>query len=338
MRRLLGSPAFWIALAVALLPVAIAAILFRAWVANVAGPEAATEFSELVFVFAVAAVPLALAGAVLLARLATPETHETPEPDHLAANDELERTQRRLLRAERIAAWRDIAQRIAHEIKNPLQPIRMSIETLQRTRAQNHPDFDAIFDETTDTILEETKRLERIVSEFSRFARLPRPRPAELDLREVVESVVHLLRDDRFTITIAQAETPPVVRADREQITQVVMNLVQNAKDARPAGRGAIVLHFEALVAERAVALTCEDDGPGVPPDVAPHVFEPYFTTKSTGSGLGLAIAHRIAVDHHGALELLPTQRGATFRLVLPLEGPPFDATASTSEALGLIR
>lgn len=333
MKRLLGSPAFWIALAVALLPVAIAAVLFRAWVANVAGPEAATEFSELVFVFAVAAVPLALAGAVLLGRLATQH-----EPEHVVAHDELERTQKRLLRAERIAAWRDIAQRIAHEIKNPLQPIRMSIETLQRTRAQNHPDFDAIFGETTDTILEETKRLERIVSEFSRFARLPRPRPAELDLREVVESVVHLLRDDRFTMTIAQAETPPVVRADREQITQVVMNLVQNAKDARPAGRGAIVLRFEDLGDERAVALTCEDDGPGVPPDVAPHVFEPYFTTKSTGSGLGLAIAHRIAVDHHGALELLPTQRGATFRLVLPLEGPPFDATASTSEALGLIR
>src|SRR5690606_14585364 len=106
--------------------------------------------------------------------------------------EQLQNAQSRLIRAERIAAWRDIARRIAHEIKNPLMPIQTSIETMRKTHARRHPDFDEIFEESTVTILEEVERLKHIVTEFSRFARLPRPQPTELAVEDVVQHVVGL--------------------------------------------------------------------------------------------------------------------------------------------------
>src|SRR5690606_7579146 len=142
---------------------------------------------------------------------------------------------RRLAASERIAAWREIARHVAHEIKNPLAPIRAAIETLRRLRARNDPAFDDYFDEATRTALDEVGRINHIVSEFTRFARLPRPNPADVDVVDVVRSVVTLHAGVGAKIAFRHAPAP-TVRADRDQLVQVVTNLLQNALDA-VAGR-----------------------------------------------------------------------------------------------------
>lgn len=249
---------------------------------------------------------------------------------------ELKRTRGRLLRAERIAAWRDIARRIAHEIKNPLSPIQMSIETMRKTYAQGHPEFDEIFEESTQAILEEVERLKRIVSEFSRFARMPRPQPERLDVAEVASRVVGLHREGAARVRLSVTPTDPVL-ADREQVTQVLTNLIQNALDACGARHGAQGGRVDVWVGPsergRGTDVVVDDDGDGIPPADRMRVFEPYHTTKAGGTGLGLAIVHRIVLDHGGDIEVdVSPLGGARFRWWLPPEGPPPEADASMTD------
>lgn len=249
---------------------------------------------------------------------------------------EIKKTRARLLRAERIAAWRDIARRIAHEVKNPLSPIQMSIETMRKTYAQRHPDFDEIFEESTRAILEEVERLERIVSEFSRFARMPRPRAEPVDVAEVAAHVVGLHRDEDTHVGLEVQPTPPV-QADREQITQVLTNLIQNGLDACRAHHGGNGGRVHVWVGPsergRGTDVIVDDDGPGIPPAERGQVFEPYHTTKAGGTGLGLAIVHRIVLDHGGDIEVDTSPAGgARFRFSLPPEGPPPEADASLTD------
>ncbi len=257
--------------------------------------------------------------------------------------EELRGTRARLLRAERIAAWRDIARRIAHEIKNPLSPIQVSIETMRKTYAKKHPDFDEIFEESTLTILEEVERLKRIVTEFSNFARLPRPRPTPLDPREVIDHVASLHMGGEVALEVDAPEALPTIRADREQITQVLVNLVQNAVDAakaaHPEGGGHV--RITARPGDGGgVDITVDDDGPGIPPEDRDRIFEPYYTTKSHGTGLGLAIVHRIVDDHTGTLRVDASPLGgAQMRMHLTAEGPPPEADVSqTDAAVPLVR
>jgi two-component system, NtrC family, nitrogen regulation sensor histidine kinase NtrY len=242
--------------------------------------------------------------------------------------EDLARTRQRLADASRVAAWREVARRVAHEVKNPLAPIRAAVETLRRLRARNDPAFDDYFDEATRTVLDEVHRIANIVTEFTRFARLPRPKPQLLDLGELARSV----------LTLAKAHAPQIafgtegvsgevqVRADRDQIVQVLTNLVQNATDAlagTTAGKVAIRIALEHGGDYASVSVT--DNGPGIDPLIAPRLFEPYATTKSQGTGLGLAIAQRIALEHEGELRYVPASalsRGATFKLTLPRKGP----------------
>jgi two-component system, NtrC family, nitrogen regulation sensor histidine kinase NtrY len=253
---------------------------------------------------------------------------------------ELKRTRARLLRAERIAAWRDIARRIAHEIKNPLSPIQMSIETMRKTYAKRHPDFDEIFEESTQAVLEEVDRLKRIVSEFSRFARMPRPRPEALNVAEVADHVVGLHRDGPVPAKLSVEPCAPVL-ADREQLTQVLTNLVQNAIDACRGKKGGQV-RVRVGPAERGegVELLVDDDGDGIAEPDRDRIFEPYYTTKEGGTGLGLAIVHRIVMDHGGDIEVEASPSGgARFRVWLRPEGPPPEADASmTDTALPLVQ
>ena len=241
-------------------------------------------------------------------------------------------TRRRLAAASRIAAWREVARRVAHEVKNPLAPIRAAVETLRRLRARNDPAFEEYFDEATRTVLDEVHRISDIVTEFTRFARLPAPRPQEVDVDEVVRQVVQLHRaaaGDRARIVHLGPRALPRIRADRDQLVQVLTNLVQNALDAVKESGGEITVTSSLEDAGR-IAIAVTDDGPGVPPEMAAHLFEPYATTKANGTGLGLAIAQRIAIEHDGELAYLGPGTmnggrsvGARFRLVLPLGGPP---------------
>jgi two-component system, NtrC family, nitrogen regulation sensor histidine kinase NtrY len=236
----------------------------------------------------------------------------------------------RLAQAERVAAWREVARRLAHEIKNPLTPIAMSVETLRDPAARARPDFPEIFDEGTRAIGEEVRRLKRIVDEFSRFARLPAPEKAAVAPEDLVLQVLALLAPPPGVEVEreVEADLPPVL-ADRDQVVQVLWNLVRNGLDAMPDG-GRL-----ALAARRAggeVLFEVTDGGPGIAPGDRERIFEPYFTTKAGGTGLGLAIARRIAEEHGGRLDAGPGPggEGARFTLALPV-APPRTATAPAS-------
>ncbi|MEO6419469.1 MAG: ATP-binding protein, partial [Polyangiaceae bacterium] len=238
--------------------------------------------------------------------------------------EDLESTRRRLAATSRVAAWREVARRVAHEVKNPLAPIRAAVETLRRLRARQDPAFDDYFDEATRTVLAEVHRISNIVTEFTRFARLPPPRPEATDLEELVQGVVALHRANAGTVVldVSVKNALPKVFADRDQIIQVMTNLVQNALDAvKSQNAGEVRVALE-TVRDR-VHLTVTDNGPGIAPEMAARLFEPYATNKAQGTGLGLAIAQRIAIEHDGELSCLPSAKGAMFRLVLPVEGPP---------------
>jgi nitrogen fixation/metabolism regulation signal transduction histidine kinase len=222
---------------------------------------------------------------------------------------------------------------VAHEIKNPLLPIRASVETLRRLRARNDPAFDEYFDEATRTVLDEVARISNIVGEFTRFARLPAPQPAPFNAEEAVRSVVSLHAAAGAAIDF-EAEPCPELNADKDQVVQIVTNLVQNAQQAladRPHGRVRVRLFRE----QDKLVLSVSDNGPGVAPEMRGRLFEPYATTKAEGTGLGLAIVERIAVEHGGEISFADAPGGgASFVVKLPLSGPtllpepPRDSTA----------
>jgi nitrogen fixation/metabolism regulation signal transduction histidine kinase len=238
-----------------------------------------------------------------------------------AMTSDLERGRTRLAASERVAAWREVARALAHELKNPLTPIAMSVELLRDARGR--ADFGEILDESTRAIGEEVRRLRRIVDEFSRFARLPAPALAPLPAGELAQALLALYPAPPPGITITAAVAPglPSLLADRDQLLQVLHNLVQNALEAMPDG-GALRLAARREGDE--VAFEVADGGPGIPPELLPRVFEPYLTTKAGGTGLGLAIAERIVQEHGGRLEVAsPPGQGATFTMRLPVAAPP---------------
>ncbi len=221
--------------------------------------------------------------------------------------EDLRTSKERLVIAERVAAWQEIARRLAHEIKNPLTPIQMSVETMRKTWHKKHPSFEEIFEESTTTILEETARLKRIVSEFSEFARLPKPALKPLDLSEAVSSCLALYQGST-PITRKLAEGLPLIAADRDQLSQILLNLLENARHAvedRPDDSGEdnrIVVETRLNERGDRLEVVVEDNGPGLPDPVKEKLFTPYFTTKQGGTGLGLAIVHRMISDHGGRI------------------------------------
>jgi nitrogen fixation/metabolism regulation signal transduction histidine kinase len=234
---------------------------------------------------------------------------------------ELGDSKEKLAQAERVAAWQEIARGLAHELKNPLTPIQMSVETLRKSRAAQHPDFDEIFEESTRTVLEEVARLKRIVSEFSRFARLPRPAMTSCDLNELVGAALALYQGAVKVVAELASDLPPV-RADRDQLTQVILNLFENARDAIAArgsqqSVGRITVRTR-MVGDR-IELGVEDNGPGFDPTLKDRIFDSYFTTKTGGTGLGLAIVRRIITEHGGRVTAASTGSGARFIIVLPI-------------------
>jgi nitrogen fixation/metabolism regulation signal transduction histidine kinase len=234
-----------------------------------------------------------------------------------AAISDLRELSRRLAASERESARREIAERVAHEIKNPLAPIRAAIETLRRLRARDDPAFDAYFDEATRTALDEVRRINDIVTEFTRFARLPRPKPRPFELTEAVASVVSLHGSAGVPVRIDAPERLELC-ADRDQIVQVLTNLLKNAIDAcSGVEQPRIVVTLEAD--DERVRLGVADNGPGVEPELVERLFEPYVTTKPSGTGLGLAIVERIVIEHGGAIHYQEAEQGgACFVVELP--------------------
>jgi len=250
-----------------------------------------------------------------------------------AMTADLRASRERAVQAERVAAWREMARRLAHELKNPLFPIQLSIETLRRQLdpppssaagsvpppAAQGADFAALFRESSDTILEALQSLRRIVDEFAEFARMPRPEPRPTDVNAVVERVLalHRARAGEVRIETTLAPNLPEIPADPDLLARAVGNLVANALEAMPGGG---TLRLCTAASDGTVRIEVADDGPGITEEQRTRLFVPYFTTKKGGTGLGLAIVQGIVSDHGGRVEVMSTPgSGTTFTLILPV-------------------
>jgi nitrogen fixation/metabolism regulation signal transduction histidine kinase len=234
--------------------------------------------------------------------------------------NQLSDSREQLKAAERVAAWREIARRIAHEIKNPLFPIQTAIETLQKVHRLGHPAFEEVFNESTTTILEEVERLKRIVSEFSDFARMPKPALERIEINELIKTVTSLYRDQRVPIELQLPEPTPVIDADRQQLTQVLVNLIKNAQDALRGARVPLIV-IRVVARDEELEISVLDNGCGIAAEIRDRLFTPYVTTKSEsgGTGLGLAIVHKIVSDHGGRIDVRDGDpAGAVFQIRLP--------------------
>lgn len=226
----------------------------------------------------------------------------------------------RLAAAERDQAWAEMARQVAHEVKNPLQPMRMAAQLLQRARTEQDPRADLVAERLARTVLEQTDALDRIASDFRAFAGITpgQQTPVHVDdwLAAVRDQCAGLFAGKAVAIAGTAAAGEARVAVDAKAMARVFVNLVQNAQEAAPGG---VRMHIASRVEGDRVVITIADDGPGIPDAVRSRLFEPYFTTKSSGTGLGLAICRRLVEAHGGTIRLVQTGPGATvFAIELP--------------------
>jgi two-component system nitrogen regulation sensor histidine kinase NtrY len=231
----------------------------------------------------------------------------------------------KLKRAERVAAWRDIARRIAHEIKNPLTPVRLSAERLQRKYGDKMEDGNgSVFRECTGTIIDQVDVLKNLVNEFSSFARMPVTNPVPNDLNSVIGDSVIFFKDAHKNIgfDFRKAANLPLVNIDAEQIKRVMVNILDNAVAAvssvEEEGKIEVSILYDATL--KKVKVEVADNGSGVSPADKARLFEPYFSTKKTGTGLGLAIVDSIISDHNGSINVRDNKpKGTIMSFELPV-------------------
>lgn len=238
-----------------------------------------------------------------------------------------------LLKAQKAAAWQEVAQRIAHEIKNPLTPIQLSADRIRRY-LEREPEADPVergryrelIGQCASLIGQEVHSLKALVDEFSRFARFPLAQPVPTQLNEVVESTLALYRDspNGVQLRLELARELPPIPADPALLRRALVNLIENATDAvSQAPTKEILVRTRHLSPLRTVELTVADSGPGISPEDKERLFLPFFSTKPSGMGLGLAIVSRIVAEHHGSIRIEDnTPRGARFVVELPTEQP----------------
>jgi two-component system nitrogen regulation sensor histidine kinase NtrY len=225
-----------------------------------------------------------------------------------------------LLKAQKVAAWQEVAQRIAHEIKNPLTPIQLSTERLRKKFFEHSQDFDGIFDEATSTIINEVNSLKKLVDEFSNFARFPSPRPSPQNIYEILNEVIRLYKAAHRDVVFETryAEDFPMLMLDREQWKRAFVNIFENAVEAMNGG-GRLVISTQYDPMRRKIRLEISDDGAGIDSEDFDKLFLPYFSRKKSGTGLGLAIVNRIVNDHNGQIRIMSNvPNGATVIIELP--------------------
>jgi two-component system nitrogen regulation sensor histidine kinase NtrY len=225
-----------------------------------------------------------------------------------------------LMRAQKVAAWGEVARKLAHEVKNPLTPIQLSAQRVRKAWLKGAPDFEHVLGESTRSIVEEVEALKNLVDEFAQFARLPAPNLAPGSLHEVIDQALSLYDglfaqvriDRRFAVDL------PPVRLDPDQMKRVLINLVDNAIEATEK-KGSVTISTEFDRRQGRVRLGVADDGPGIPLDAREKLFVPHFSTKKRGSGLGLAIVSRIVQEHQGTIRVEENApHGARFVVELP--------------------
>jgi signal transduction histidine kinase len=229
----------------------------------------------------------------------------------------------RLVQTERVAAWRELARRLAHELKNPLFPLQITIENLQRAKEQAPDQFDEVFRESSETLLAELANLKKIIGRFSDFAKMPPPQLERVDVNDLVRQTMRLFEaqfhaEGRAPIEVQVdfAEDAGWVEADPEQLGRALQNLALNAIDAMPAGG---TLRIRTARRDGTVELEISDTGQGLTKEECERLFTPYYTTKQHGTGLGLAIVQSVVADHKGRISVESEPgRGSTFRIELP--------------------
>ena len=228
----------------------------------------------------------------------------------------------RLVQSERVAAWRELARRLAHELKNPLFPLQITVENLLRARENTPEQFDEVFRESTGTLLAEIANLKTIIGRFSDFSKMPAPQIQPVDLNEMVRSVTQLFQGQfnrdpgKISAELQLGDLPPV-SGDPVLLRRVVENLVLNAIDAMPKGG---TLTFRTVMNEKFAVLELSDTGAGLTPEECDRLFTPYYTTKQHGTGLGLAIVQSVVSDHDGRISVSSRKdEGTTFHVELPV-------------------
>jgi signal transduction histidine kinase len=243
----------------------------------------------------------------------------------------------RLVQAERVAAWRELARRLAHELKNPLFPLQLTVENLVRAREQSPEQFDEVFRESATTLLSELSNLKGIVGRFSEFSKMPHPQLQPVQVNEVVRAVAQLFQAQLQTpggapitckLELGEGLTP--IAADAELLHRALSNLVLNAMDAMPQG-GVLTLRTRDDHAKTIIEVS--DTGSGLTPEECERIFTPYYTSKRHGTGLGLAIVQSVVSDHGGRISVHSEPgNGATFLIELPHNGTGVQVASATRQ------
>jgi two-component system nitrogen regulation sensor histidine kinase NtrY len=234
-----------------------------------------------------------------------------------------------LARAQRVLAWGEMARQVAHEIKNPLTPIRLGVQHLRRARADSRVDFDKVLDQNVGRILNEIDRLDEIARTFSRYGTVPEERPAAepTDVAAVVRDVLALenMGEGEVKWTVAGADEPRLALARGDELREVLLNVLENARLANAREVGITVSRAAddgTPESDGRIAISVRDDGHGIPSDVLPRIFEPHFSTRTSGSGLGLAVSRRLIESWGGDIGVVSTPgAGTEVKIVLRAAG-----------------
>jgi two-component system, NtrC family, nitrogen regulation sensor histidine kinase NtrY len=229
----------------------------------------------------------------------------------------------RLVQTERVAAWRELARRLAHELKNPLFPLQLTVENLMRARTQSPEQFDEVFHESASTLLAEISNLKTIIGRFSEFSKMPHPQLQAVHVNEIVRRVLQLYQAQLqapgrapIVCKLELDESAGTIAADPDLLHRALSNLVLNAMDAMPSG-GTLMLRTRR--ADGKVTIEVADTGSGLTPEECQRIFTPYYTSKQHGTGLGLAIVQSVVSDHGGRISVLSEPgSGTTFVIELP--------------------
>ncbi|RMD98643.1 MAG: HAMP domain-containing protein [Calditrichaeota bacterium] len=231
--------------------------------------------------------------------------------------EKIKQQQDQVVALEKMAVWREMARIMAHEIKNPLTPIQLTVQQLKDKYPGDDPAYAKLLNECTGIIIDEIKNLQKLVREFSDFARMPKPQISECNLNELIREITKLYA--KAPIRLDLADDLPVLHLDAEQIKRVVMNLIENGlQSVQEKGSGELLIRstFEKPYA----AIYVKDSGTGIARELQAKIFEPYFSTKKSGMGLGLAIVKRIVEEHGGTIGLVSEEgKGAEFKLTFPV-------------------
>jgi nitrogen fixation/metabolism regulation signal transduction histidine kinase len=263
------------------------------------------------------------------------EVESSDELGELAASfnrmtEDLAQQKERTVQAERVAAWRELARRLAHELKNPLFPLQVTVENLMRAKQKSPEMFEEVFHEGTATLLAEIDNLKTIIGRFSEFSKMPQPQRQPTQVNEVVRSVLRVFHaqleeKNQIAVRTELADPLPEISADPDLLHRALQNLVLNAIDAMPQG-GELAIRTATL--GNRIEISVSDTGSGLAPEECERLFTPYYTTKQHGTGLGLAIVQSVVSDHGGKISVESTkEKGTTFRIELPYDFSAFSAS-----------